>query len=156
MSSGYTLGARSRRELIGVRPELVGVVERAIQITEQDFAVHDGLRTVAEQRRYVAKGVSQTMDSMHLPQADGYGYAVDLVPYINGKVRWEWPAIYPIAEAVRRAATELGVRLVWGGCWQTLNGTTVDPERLVQEYGARRRAQGRRAFTDGPHYELER
>ena len=100
----YSLGTASRAELRGVHPDLVKVVEHAIQITTQDFSVHDGLRTLKEQRRYVAAGVSQTMNSMHRTQPDGFGHAVDLVPYINGKLRWEWPAIYPIAAAVWQAA----------------------------------------------------
>ena len=69
----YVLGAKSRAELKGVHPDLVRVVERAIQITTQDFSVHDGLRTVEEQKALVASGASQTMNSMHRPQADGFG-----------------------------------------------------------------------------------
>ena len=69
----YQLGVRSRSELIGVEPRLVKTVEIAITLTKQDFSVHDGLRTIPEQREYVNRGVSWTMDSMHLPQADGLG-----------------------------------------------------------------------------------
>lgn len=150
----YTFGKKSRAELKGVHPDLVRVVERAIALTQQDFAVHDGLRTEAEQREYVARGSSWTMKSKHLPQADGYGHAVDLVPVINGKVRWEWPAIYPIAEAVRKAATDLGIRIRWGGHWGELTGTTASPKRLVDAYGAARRAAGKPSLPDGPHYEI--
>jgi peptidoglycan L-alanyl-D-glutamate endopeptidase CwlK len=155
----YSLGAQSRAELAGVHPDLVRVVERAIAITKQDFSVHDGLRTEAEQNAYVKKGVSQTMKSMHMRQADGFGHAVDLVPFINGKLRWEWPPIYVIAAAVRQAAVELGVKVRWGGCWETINSLGSTPKQLeaaVAAYGARQRARGRKAFTDGPHFELAR
>lgn len=54
----YVLGAMSRAELKGVHPDLVRVVERAIQITTQDFSVHDGLRTAEEQKALVASGAS--------------------------------------------------------------------------------------------------
>ena len=154
MSKGFVLGRRSRKELEGVHPDVVKVVERAIELTEQDFSVHDGLRTIEEQRRYVRRGVSRTMNSKHLPQEDGYSHAVDLVPWINGKMRWEWPAIYPIAEAVRSAAEELDVTLRWGGHWAVLNGTTKPPKQLVEMYVDMRRRAGRSAFIDGPHYEL--
>lgn len=150
----YYLGTNSRRELQGVHPKLVAVVERAIQLSTVDFGVHDGLRTEAEQHEYVKRGVSQTMNSKHLKQADGYGHAVDLVPYVRGKLRWEWAPIYSIADAVRTAAREVGVRLRWGGCWCVLTDTDDDPETLVRRYTERRIAQGRKAFTDGPHYEL--
>jgi peptidoglycan L-alanyl-D-glutamate endopeptidase CwlK len=42
------------------------------------------------------------MNSRHLIRSDGFGHAVDLVPWINGKPRWEWKPIYHIAAAVRR------------------------------------------------------
>lgn len=152
----YVLGHRSRNELEGVHPRLVAVVERAIEITPVDFAVHDGLRTEDEQREYVERGVSHTMASKHLRQADGYGHAVDLVPYINGRLRWEWEPIYQIAGAVWHAAVELGVGLRWGGVWDR-PFLALDPESFddhVSEYVARRRAGGRRVFLDGPHFEL--
>lgn len=146
----FTLGKTSTRELQGVRVELVSVVRRALQLTAQDFAVHDGIRTLAEQQRLVASGASQTLDSRHIT-----GHAVDLVPVINGKLRWEWDPIYLIADAVRQAAREHGTPLRWGGAWD-IDFTASDdsPEDLVQGYVQRRRRQGLRAFIDGPHYEL--
>ena len=150
----YVLGRRSRAELEGVRPDLVCVVERAIQVTRQDFSVHDGIRTEAEQRDLVRRGASRTMNSKHLPQADGWGHAVDLVPYVGGRLRWEWSLIYPIAEAMRAAADDLGVRLRWGGCWCELTGMDDDPEAMVGAFVAARQAAGKPAFIDGLHYEL--
>ena len=144
-----------------MHPDLVKVVERAIRITKQDFSVHDGMRSLAEQKRYVARGVSKTLKSKHLKQPDGHGHAVDLVPYINGKFRWEWEPIYEIAAAVHRAANELGVRLRWGGVWDRVfnelsAGSAAIAKRAVNAYVARRRKAGRRAFIDGPHFELHR
>lgn len=153
----FKLGAGSLKELEGVHPKLVAIVKRAIELTAQDFTVHDGLRTEAEQHRYVATGVSKTMNSMHRRQADGWGHAVDLVPYINGKLRWEWPAIYPIAVAVRTASHELNTRIRWGGIWDNIDTIAADPaamNRAVQKYVAQRRSAGKSAFIDGPHYEL--
>lgn len=150
----YKLGRHSLRELEGVHPDIVRVVKRAIEITEQDFTVHDGIRTEDEQREYVRRKVSRTMKSKHLPQPDGYGHAVDLVPYINGKLRWELEACYTIALAVRQAAEELGVKIRWGGCWQRLDKDQRSPELMVEEYIALRRRQGRKPFVDAPHFEL--
>lgn len=151
----FKLSRRSMGELKGVHPDLVAVTKRALELSSVDFAVHDGLRTDAEQAHYVDTGVSQTLHSMHLKQSDGYGHAVDLVPVVNGKLRWEWAPIYEVAKAVRQAAEELGVRIRWGGCWQVINTTTLDPRELVEAYAAKRRRRGRRAFMDGPHFELK-
>ncbi|MFN3388485.1 MAG: M15 family metallopeptidase [Allosphingosinicella sp.] len=156
----YALGAQSRAELTGVHPDLVRAVERAIAISGQDFSVHDGLRTVAEQRAYVARGVSKTMASKHMKQGDGFGHAVDLVPYINGKLRWEWKPIFAVTAAVREAAFALGVKLIWGGVWDRqlleLPGDPKGLEQAVNSYVARRHGAGKTAFIDGPHFELAR
>lgn len=148
--SQFTLGEKSLKELEGVHPDLVAVVKRAIEITVQDFSVHDGRRTLEEQQRLVASGASQTLESRHLT-----GHAVDLVPYINGKLRWEWDPIYNIADAVRTAAKALGTPIRWGGAWDRLL-TEIDdlPEDIVADYSARRRRAGKKAFLDGPHFEL--
>lgn len=154
----YSLGARSLAELDGVHPKLVSVVKRTIQLTEQDFSVHDGLRTIAEQREYVRRGVSKTMNSMHMKQPDGFGHAFDLVPWINGQLRWEWKPIFTIAAAVRFAAEELSVPLTWGGVWDRafldLGSSPAAMEQAVNSYVSRRRALGKTAFTDGPHWQL--
>lgn len=153
----FALGPKSLAELTGVHPVVVAVVKRAIVLSPVDFGVHDGLRTEVEQREYVRTGVSQTMNSMHRKQADGWGHAVDLVPFINGKLRWELPPIYHIAAAVRQAAVELNAPIRWGGCWRQLadiGPTAADMEAAVNAYGLARRRAGKKAFTDGPHYEL--
>jgi peptidoglycan L-alanyl-D-glutamate endopeptidase CwlK len=146
----FTLGPLSLKELEGVHADLVAVVKRAIILTAQDFGVHDGIRTVEEQQRLVASGASQTMNSRHLT-----GHAVDLVPFVNGKLRWEWSPIFVIADAVRVAARELKVPLRWGGAWDVdFTASDESPEDLVSGYVARRKKNGQRAFIDGPHYEL--
>lgn len=152
----FKLGKNSIARLQGVDPRLVRVVRRAIQLTTQDFTVLEGVRTVATQRDYVARGASQTMDSRHLVQADGLGKAVDLVPWAGGVPRWEWPLIWPIAEAMRQAAIAEGVPIRWGGSWERLDliKTPAGVKRSVDAYTAARRAQKRAAFLDGPHYEI--
>lgn len=111
----FQLSSRSLAKLEGVHPDLVRVVKRALELSEVDFAVVEGLRTQARQRQLVQAGASQTMDSRHLT-----GHAVDLAPYIGGQIRWDWPPFYKIADAMKAAAKELGVSLNWGGDWTTL------------------------------------
>jgi peptidoglycan L-alanyl-D-glutamate endopeptidase CwlK len=150
------LGLRSRLELRGVHPRLVAVVQDAISITDQDFRVMDGLRDIEEQKELVARGASQTLRSKHLAQPDGYGHAVDLVPVVNGVPRWEWPLIYPVARAMLIAATRNNVPLTWGGVWDRpfLSLAPAALELEVENYVARRKALGLRAFIDGPHYQI--
>ena len=156
----FKLGKTSLTKLDGVHPNLVKVIKRAIEITIQDFSVNEGLRTLDRQKRLVAAGASRTMNSKHLKQSDGFGHAADLIPWGdfdgNGKseISWAWEHFYPIAEAMRKAAKELNIRVRWGGCWATLNDTTKPTTQLVADYVAERRAAGKRAFIDGPHFEL--
>ena len=116
----YNLSNKSLAKLDGVHPDLVSVVKRAIQISEQDFSVGEGLRSLSRQRELVNTGKSTTMNSRHLT-----GHAVDLFPY---PLSWDWNYFYPIADAMKQAAKELGVDLEWGGDW--------------------------RSFPDGPHFQL--
>jgi len=127
----YRLGNKSRSRLRGVHPDLVAVVERAIEITEQDFTVLEGVRSYDRQAYLYEAGKSKTMNSRHLT-----GHAVDLGPYPwgadldrdgvhNGA---DWDNYYPIADAMKEAARELDVPIEWGGDW--------------------------RSFKDGPHWQL--
>jgi len=126
----FNLSARSLKNLQGVHPDLVKVVQRAIEITDVDFMVTEGLRTKVRQQQLFNAGASTTMNSRHLT-----GHAVDLAAWVNtsanrGEVRWDWPLYHRIAAAMKVAAGELGVSIIWGGDWTT--------------------------FKDGPHFELNR
>lgn len=162
----YVLGAKSQQNLVGVHPVLAMIVRRAIQLTEQDFAVHEGVRSLARQRKLVAAGASKTLNSMHIPMQDKltgtitlYGHAVDLVPYIAGQLRWEWEPCYRIACAMDAAAHEQGhaEKLCWGGVWDRyMSGYGGDANKIrgaVADYVKRHPGPD---FLDGPHYQLGR
>jgi len=110
----YNLSKKSRDRLAGVHQDLVKVVERAIEITEIDFAVLEGVRSKTRQEQLVKAGASQTMRSRHLT-----GHAVDLGAYVAGSVRWDWPLYHKLAVAVKQAAAELQIPIEWGGDWTT-------------------------------------
>lgn len=147
----FKLSQRSLDRLEGVKPELVAVVKRAIELTKVDFGVVEGLRTEETQKQYVAAGKSQTMTSKHLT-----GDAVDLVAYVGSSVSWELNLYDDIADAMKAAAIELRVPVKWGAAWNVpditqWDGTMAD---AMNHYIDARRAQGRRPFIDGPHFEL--
>ena len=126
----FQLGPRSKMRLNGVHPDLVKVVERAIQITTVDFTVLEGVRDPLRQMKLVEAGASQTMNSRHIPGADGYGKAVDLGAWVDDQVDWSWPLYHKIADAMKEAAKQFGVPIVCGADWKK--------------------------FPDGPHFELDR
>lgn len=152
----FKLGNRSKQKLEGVHPDMVAVVERAIELTKVDFGVTYGVRTVEEQEKLVASGRSQTMKSKHLIQDTGYSHAVDVVAYDGSDVVWEINVYDDICDAFKEAAIEHGVAIKWGAAWsegdiRTYEGTAED---AMNNYIDLRRSQGRRPFIDGPHFEL--
>ncbi len=121
----FTFGKRSRSNLAGVHQDLVIVITVALTRTDIDFSVIEGLRTVERQRELVASGASRTMNSRHIT-----GHAVDVAPYVNGSIRWDWPLYKKLGKTVKKAAEDHGIPITWGGDW--------------------------RSFPDGPHFELSR
>lgn len=162
----FVLGSKSLANLEGVHPVLVRIVKRTIEITEQDFGVYEGARTIERQRKLVASGASKTLNSMHIPGADRLnlgngvvGHAVDLVPWIDGQFRWEWGPCFKIAYAFDQAATEQGVagKACWGGVWDRwlsqYGGSAATMKAEVDAYAKRHPGPD---FVDGPHYQLGR
>lgn len=123
----FKLSQRSLDRLNGVDANLVKVVKRAIQISQYDFMVVEGLRTIETQKQYVAQGKSKTMNSYHLT-----GHAVDLAPLENGAIDWnnKKGQFDAVAKAMKQAAKELNVSIEWGGDWKT--------------------------FVDKPHFQVKR
>lgn len=157
-TSKFSLSTFSKNNLIGVHPDLVRLVNRAIQLTNVDFRVNEGLRSKQRQAQLVKSGASQTTNSRHLT-----GHAVDLVAWVDSGVRWDWPLYYKIAEAMLLASKELKIPLEWGGCWGALMqnypvqpvGSKVSITELAQQnYVNQRRNKGLSAFIDGPHFQL--
>lgn len=146
----FSFGKSSTAKKQGVHRDIVRVLDAAIKETKIDFAIIEGLRSVARQRELVARGASKTMNSRHIT-----GHAVDLWPIdpLTGKMvavpasyydkatsvaekramesdmnKRLW-ALYPdIAATMKKVASDLGVDLEWGGDW--------------------------RGFPDGPHFQL--
>ena len=152
----FKLSSRSKKKLDGVHPDMVAVVERAIELTDVDFGVTYGVRTLAEQKKLVASGRSQTMKSKHLIQDSGYSHTVDVVAYDGKDVVWEIKVYDNICDAFKQAAIEKGVAVKWGAAWsegdiRSYKGTA---EFHMNRYIDLRRSQGRRPFIDGPHFEL--
>jgi len=126
----FRLSKLSRSKLEGVHPDLVKVVERAIEITKIDFGVSEGVRTMDRQRKLKADGKSTTLNSRHLKQSDGYSHAVDLFVLVDGVASWQHKHFRLAIQAMMTAAIELDVQIKAGGLW--------------------------REFLDSPHFELNK
>lgn len=122
---GFRFSSRSRSAMKGIHPDLRKVLDEAMRTTHIDFMVIEGLRTKERQLELFDQGATKTMRSRHLT-----GHAVDLVPFVDGKVSWHWPMYNQLSPVIFRAAEKVGVPIEWGGKWAT--------------------------FKDGPHWQLPR
>lgn len=149
--SNFKFSKRSLDNLKGVHPDLRAVTTRALELTNVDFGVIEGLRTEEQQRELVNRGASQTMNSMHLT-----GRAVDLAAYIGPRLSWELNLYDDIADAMKQAAIEQGVPIRWGAAWNVpdIRDWSGTMESAMNHYIDERRSQGRRPFIDAVHFEL--
>jgi peptidoglycan L-alanyl-D-glutamate endopeptidase CwlK len=152
----FKLGKRSNERLESLHPSLVRVVRHAITVTPIDFSVGETLRSLERQKQLVAAKSSQTLNSKHRMQPDGFSHAVDLVALIGGKADWSMDSYYQIADAMKLAAIKCGVRVRWGGAWNVQNlaefeGTAREAQMF---YIQTRIQQKQKYFLDGPHFEL--
>ncbi len=106
------LTQRDRARLKGVHPDIVKVLEKYLEIGTIPITVIEGLRTLATQKKYLARGATTTLRSRHLT-----GHAIDIGP--RDTPLSCWPPYYTIAKDFKLAAKLVGVTIEWGGDWKS-------------------------------------
>lgn len=125
------INTASESKLKKVHPDLVKVVRRTAKLIKEKsfgFVITCGSRTLEEQKKLLKAGATTTLNSRHIPGADGYAKAVDFAVTIDGKIKWDWPLYSKLAGLVKEAAKLEGIPIEWGGDWKS--------------------------FKDGPHFQL--
>lgn len=125
------MSKRTKNNLKGVHPDLVMVISYALAISEQDFFVNEGLRTLQRQQELYAQGrttkgnIVTNVDginkkSNHQAKSDGYGYAVDVYPIgfsdINKIDDINWRKLY---SAIKTASINLSIPVSIGAYWKS-------------------------------------
>lgn len=130
----FLYGKASETWFEGVDPGLVSVARRALVISAAskipiDWSIVDGVRTPERQAILFKQGHSRTLNSAHIPWADGLGHALDFKPWIGGAdpfprkgdppaiVRLKLERFEQIAAYFFEAADELFYPLQWGNDW---------------------------------------
>ena len=155
----YHLGSTSRGRLETCHPLLINVVEVAIFHSPMDFSVICGYRGEVPQNEAYANGLStkQFPDSMHNHRSDardmveGYAealdeelsLAVDLAPWIGGRVRWDRPQE---ARWLNGFIIGIGMPLVVPHGFYLRTGVDWDMDGDQEEH----------RLKDSPHIELRR
>jgi len=170
----FALGPKSIANMAHLHPTMVKMAHLAIAISPIDWGFTEPLcRTLAQQKEKVRLGYSKTLKSNHLIQPDGFGHAVDCVPWINGAFTWGdpkrfgWPVeidgvtrypFFEITAAWREVAIVEDKPLVSGLVWdrdlRSLPAGWKGIRDATAAYQGRRKALGKTAFLDGPHIQL--
>jgi len=114
MTSGFQFSRRSKDHLATLNPDLQKVARLALIRSRVDFTIISSRRDRDEQRRLVAAGKSQTLNSRHLT-----GDALDFVPLDpnTGKGRFDRALAIEVAAAFMDAGASLQTPVRWGGMW---------------------------------------
>ena len=125
----FKFGKLSRAVRATLHPKLIELLDYAIQ--RVDFSQLRGIRDVAQQEWNVARNLSKTMNSRHLP-GGGHpdfmdyepdypdrSYAVDLAPFVNGAVSFEEREVSFLQGYLLCAADELGIIIRQGLDWDS-------------------------------------
>jgi len=131
-------GSRSKKNLRTCDPQL----QRLFNVVVEGFdcSIIQGRRSKALQDKYFAEGKSKVQwpNSKHnVLNPTDLSHAVDVAPYINGKISWDSCQCYFFAGYVLRVSEELGIDIRWGGDW--------DQDRDVND----------QTFRDLIHFEIK-
>ena len=113
----------SKKKLATCDEKLQKVFNEAIKECPVDFGISYGERTVEEQIKLYKQG--RSMPGKIVTYCDGvknkskHNYspskAVDVICYKFGKITWEPEYYKRVAIHVLKVATELGIKITWGG-----------------------------------------
>ena len=127
----YSFGQRSLNHLDTVDPDLARVAKMALSWGIIDMTVIEGRRSKAKQDEYFAAGKSRVLwpHGKHNVERPGdLAAALDIAPYVNGKVSWNWKHCLFMAGVMMATAALMGVKLRWGGNWDMDGEPVTDQE----------------------------
>lgn len=141
---GYNFSGTSRRRLETCHKDLQMIMNVAISVSDIDFGIAEGHRSIEDQQRYFNEGKSK-IDGINKLSKHNYtpSMAVDIYPYFDGGAKWEKEhssylagLIHGVSEMLfKEKLIEHKIR--WGGNWD------MDGIILLDQ-----------SFDDRPHFEL--
>ena len=125
----FSFGKRSEDALATCDPKLVKVMREALRLSDVDFGVVQGARTIEQQRDYFRKGNSRVNPDAYignLPKLYAaakhitgpgmpFSRACDII--VSGKKSYDIPTLCYIAGVVLTCAKNMDVPMRWGGDW---------------------------------------
>lgn len=118
--------ARSKNNLKTCREELQRIFSRVDELGFE-CTVIEGHRSQEKQEEYFRAGKSR----VHFPQGKHNKVpsdAVDVAPYVKGKLSWDHRHCLYFAGVVMAVAASLGIKLRWGGNWDMDDEVITDQD----------------------------
>ena len=140
----FRLGKTSKNRLETCHNDLQLIINEAIKISDVDFGVAEGHRSIEKQKRYFDEGKSK-IDGVNKKGKHNYNpsLAVDIYPYFNGGANWDNEHLSYLAGVIHAVSEillsqgKINHKIRWGGNWD------MDGVILLDQ-----------SFDDRPHFEL--
>lgn len=115
----WFLSSRSKGNMKGLHKDLIELINLALVESPYDFVIISGERTSKEQRALVDAKKSQTMNSKHLKQADGFVHAFDFMALNeNGVGTWEPKYYIAITNSMKEIVRRENFNITFGSDWK--------------------------------------
>lgn len=128
----YHFGKTSKGRLSLAVVEIREIMELALSYGIMDFMVVETVRSKASQDRYFLLGKSKVKwpNSKHnLKPGQVCSRAIDVAPWINGKISWRKEHCLILSGIILAAAAELGYKIRWGGNWD-MDGEPITDQQF--------------------------
>jgi peptidoglycan L-alanyl-D-glutamate endopeptidase CwlK len=140
----YTFGRTSIEKLNTCHDDLKLIMNEAVSVSDVDFGISEGHRSIELQQKYFNEGKSQ-IDGVNKKGKHNYtpALAADIFPYVDNKANYDNEHLSYLAGLIHGVSEMLlkqgriSHRVRWGGNWD-MDGTIL----LDQ------------TFQDRPHFEL--
>lgn len=142
----YVFGKLSVANLETCHPDLKLIAEEALKISQVDFGIREGFRTLEKQQEYFETGASQCDGIIKKSKHQAFpSMAMDIRVYVADKPKLTYSVIYlsylggVITSVARKLLSEGKIchSIRWGYNWDSDNEIGTD-----------------QTFQDMPHYEL--
>ena len=140
----YRFSKTSKARLATCHEDLQKIMNLAIQITDVDFGIAEGHRTLSRQKMLFDQDKTQ-IDGITRKGKHNYtpSLAVDIYPWVGGQAKWDNEHLSYLSGVIHACAEilldagETSHRIRWGGNWD------MDGVILLDQ-----------SFDDRPHFEL--
>lgn len=140
----YKFGNTSKSRLQTCHKDIQLIMNEAIKITNVDFGIAEGYRSIEKQQQYFKEGKSK-IDGVSKKGKHNYSpsLAVDIYPYFENGAKWDnehlsyLSGIIHAVSEILFADGKISHKVRWGGNWD------MDEIILIDQ-----------SFDDRPHFEL--